>query len=512
MRAVSNLLHQIPDPNLSDNERVRLRCQLAKHFERTGNYTAACGAMDDLWTGVGKRPNVDTLDAHMSAEVLLRIGVLTGWIGNIKLIKGSQQIAKSLLSESIEIFEAMGDVKKVAEAQTEMALCCIREGSIDEARTLFANALVRLDDHDGDLKALAVLRSAMVESRASRLNDALHILTTAVSLFEASANHALRGAFHNQLAIVLKKLGARESREDYIESVLGQFTAADFHAAQAGHTRYLGSLENNRAMFLLEIGRFAEAHEHLDCAQAILTKLNDSVCLAEVEESRARVLLAEGQNLKAEKILEAAIRTLERGDQKSTLAEALTTRGVALAKLQRWVEAVASFERAIDIAEQVGDFEKAGLAALALIEELPQHLTENELCLILERARDFLKYTQNTAILRRLTECAWHALSIIHTTRPDWTTFSLTETLRRHEGRFIQMALEDSDGSVTKAAILLGLPGHQSLNFILQHRHPELLSARTPIKRRRRSTLKLVEPGVRNDKAGLVTSDFLPRT
>ncbi|HEY4423989.1 MAG TPA: tetratricopeptide repeat protein [Pyrinomonadaceae bacterium] len=500
MSAVKELLHQIPDPNLPDNERVRLRCQLARQFERTGNYAAACRAMDDLWPGVGKRPSLDSLDAHTSAEVLQRIGVLTGWIGNIKLIKGSQEIAKSLLIESWEIFEAVGDLKKVAETQTEIALCYLREGSIDVARALFADALTRLDDRDGDLKALAVLRSAMAESRASRLNDALDILTTAVSLFEASTNHALKGSFHNELAIVLKRLRARENSEDYIESVLRHFNAASFHYEQAGHSSYRGSLENNLAMFLLEIGRFAEAHHHLDCAQAVLTKLNDSIYLTDVEESRARVLLAEGEIAKAEKIINSVIRILERGDHKALLAQALTTRGVALSRLGRWIEAFASFERAIDIAEQAGDFEKAGLAALALIEELPEHLSENELCLILERARGFLKYTQNTATLRRLTECAWHALSTIHTTRPDWTTFSLTETLRRHEARFIQMALEDCGGSVTKAASLLGLPGHQSLNFILQNRHPELLSARTPIKRRRRSTLKLVEPGGGNGK------------
>ena len=213
MHAVRNLLHQIPDPKLTQNERVRLRCQLARQFERTGNYAAACGAMDDLWAGMGKRPNLDTFDAHTSAEVLLRIGVLTGWIGNIKVIKGSQQFARSLLSESIEIFEAVGDVKKVAEAQTEMALCCIREGSFDEARTLFAEALAQLDDQDGDLKALAILRSAMVELHSSRLDDALYILTTAASLFEASANQVLRGSFHNELAIVLKRLGVRENEK-----------------------------------------------------------------------------------------------------------------------------------------------------------------------------------------------------------------------------------------------------------------------------------------------------------
>jgi hypothetical protein len=48
--------------------------------------------------------------------------------------------------------------------------------------------------------------------------------------------------------------------------------------------------------------------------------------------------------------------------------------------------------------------------------------------------------------------------------------------------------------SFTKAAALLGLPGHQSLNFILHRRHPELLNARTPIKPRRRSSFKLITP------------------
>src|ERR1051325_4669760 len=131
MNSIRDLLHQIPDPNLSTNERVRLRCQLAKQFETIGNHDAACGAMDYLWRGLGKRPNLDTLDERTSAEVLLRVGVLTGWIGRSKLIKGSQKIAKSLINESVAIFEALPDYKKVAEAQIEVAFCYEREGALD---------------------------------------------------------------------------------------------------------------------------------------------------------------------------------------------------------------------------------------------------------------------------------------------------------------------------------------------------------------------------------------------
>jgi tetratricopeptide (TPR) repeat protein len=492
MTSIRQLLHQIPDPHLSISERVQLRCQVAKQFERIGNHEAARGVIDSLWPAFGKPPNLDGLDERASAEVLLRVGVLTGWIGSIKLIKDSQKVAKNLINKSIAIFESLHDVKKVAEAQIEIALCCVNEDALDAARVLYAEALAQLDDQDGDLKAVAVLRSASLELLANRLTDAFSILTPAVALFEASTNHVLKGCFHNEFARVLKNLGVAESRPDYIERALNEYAAASFHLEQAGHARYQGCVENNLAMLFLHVESFAEAHEHLDRAQALFTRLDDRFRLAELEETRARVLLAEGAVLKAEQIAHVAFRTLEKGDQSSSLAEALTTQGIALSRLQRSEQARVTFERAISIAEQAGDLERAGLAALTLVEQLADHLSDNELCSVLERARSFLKDTQNTGTLHRLTECAYRVLSLIHTARPDWTTFSLSETLRRHEGHFIQMALEDSGGSVTKAAGLLRLPGHQTLSFILNTRHQQLLKARTPIKPRRRRRFKVM--------------------
>lgn len=492
MNSIRELLQQNLDSNLSIGERARLSCQLAKQFERTGNYEAACRAMNNLWPGFGKRPKLDTLNDRTSAEVLLRVGVLTGWIGSTRLIKGSQQTAKELITESLGIFESLRDVKKVAEAQTEIALCYVREGALDVARILYAEALARLDDQDGDLKALVLLRSSIVELNADRLRDALRILESAVGLFQASTNHVLRGSFHNQFAAVLKNLGASETRTDYIDRVLNEYRAASFHFEQAGHVRYQACVENNLALLFLQVERLAEAHEHLDRAQALFTQLDDGTRLTRLEDARARVLLAEGKITKAEKVALAAVQRAEKGDEQSLLAEILTTHGIALARLHRCDQARATFKLATHIAQQAGDPERAGLAALALVEELIEYLSDDDLCSILERARGLLKGTQNTASLRRLTECAYRALSIIHTARPDWTTFSLNETLHRHEARFIRMALEESGGSVTRAAGLLGLPGHQTLSFILNHRHQQLLQMRTPVRPRRRRIFKVV--------------------
>ena len=65
----------------------------------------------------------------------------------------------------------------------------------------------------------------------------------------------------------------------------------------------------------------------------------------------------------------------------------------------------------------------------------------------------------------------------------------LEEEVLRYEGHLIQRALQESEGSVTRAARLLGVT-HQGLAFILNGRHKSLLSERKPAKPRRRSIIR----------------------
>ena len=66
---------------------------------------------------------------------------------------------------------------------------------------------------------------------------------------------------------------------------------------------------------------------------------------------------------------------------------------------------------------------------------------------------------------------------------------SLEELVLNYEGDLIRRALESSGGSVTRAARLLRIT-HQGLAFILNGRHRNLLSVRTPVKPRRRSIIR----------------------
>jgi DNA-binding NtrC family response regulator len=406
MDLAAKLLRQIDAPSLSRVELAQLRCQLAKELEESGNYEAAREAMGDFWRRIGERPRLDGLDERTSAEVLLRAGSLTGWIGSSSQVEGAQEIAKDLISESAAGFDSLQDTEKAAEAYIGLAICYWREGAFDEARVTLQEVLGRLGDSGGEQKARALLNSAIVEQHSGRFNDALHILTEAAPLFDESQNHAARGRFRFQLALALKKLGVAERREDYTDRALVEYAAASYHLEQAGHTRYRSRVENNLGSLLFTSGRFSEAHEHLDRAHLLFTSLKDSGSAAQVDDTRARVFLAQKRNSEAEKVARSAVRTLQKGGEQSLLAEALTTHAVALARLGRYDESRLTLERATAIASQAGDNEGAGVATLTTIEELGARLGVEEISSLYRRADSLLDNSQNSETLARLRACA----------------------------------------------------------------------------------------------------------
>jgi hypothetical protein len=140
MGPTKELIHQLADQSLSVAQRAQIRCQLASQLEDEGDYEAAREAMGELWQRVGERPSVDGLDEEMKGGVLLRAGVLTGWIGSAKQISGAQETAKNLISESIAIFEGLQKNSRAAAAQIDLAYCYWREGAIAEGRIVLSEA------------------------------------------------------------------------------------------------------------------------------------------------------------------------------------------------------------------------------------------------------------------------------------------------------------------------------------------------------------------------------------
>src|SRR5262249_43450719 len=78
----ASLLREFVNPNLSVGRRAKLCCDLARDFENRGEYEEAQELLSGLWPRLGERPNLEGLDRSTAAEVLLRVGALTGVIGS----------------------------------------------------------------------------------------------------------------------------------------------------------------------------------------------------------------------------------------------------------------------------------------------------------------------------------------------------------------------------------------------------------------------------------------------
>jgi DNA-binding NtrC family response regulator len=153
---------------------------------------------------------------------------------------------------------------------------------------------------------------------------------------------------------------------------------------------------------------------------------------------------------------------------------------------------------------------------LAIVEELASQLTFDELLGYYRIAESELGNSQHPEIQNRLGKSARRFLvthvtsmsqqgnddnSLIERTNQSQRApevsgspgFSIGVSLEKHvlryEADLISRALAASDGSVTRAARMLGVT-HQGLAFILNGRHKDLLSARRPVKRRRRSIIR----------------------
>jgi tetratricopeptide (TPR) repeat protein len=519
-------LSTIHSPLRSDSvtalsERAHSHCALARKQEEAGDFETACGTIREFWERVGDSPRVDGLDEVARGEVLLRAGALSGWIGSARQIFGAQELAKDLISESATVFENLGLVERVAEARIDLAICYWREGGYDEARVTLRQALDLLGDRQSEQSLRALLNSALIERSSMRYREALHVHKEAALLFEKSSNHALRGKFHNEYATVLKNLGLAENREDYIDQALIEYAAASFHGEQAGNKRFLALVENNVGFLFVRLGRFGEAHEHLDRARTLFVALGDNGMIAQVDDTRAKAFLEQGRYAEAETVARGSIRVLEEGDEQSLLAEALTTHGTALARLRRNDEALGILERAMKVAAQGGDPDGGGIAALTIAEELGSIVLAAKLLKYYKDAESMLARSQHPGIQLRLGECARRILSnqehgdaglndksavappsangngsnesVVDAqssaSNEQQVGCSLEEAVLRYEGELIKRALEASGGSVTRAARILGIT-HQGLAFILNGRHSSLLSVRTPIRRRRRSIIR----------------------
>jgi tetratricopeptide (TPR) repeat protein len=356
---------------------------------------------------------------------------------------------------------------------------------------MFNEALQELTT-EGNTRAHAILRLAILEWSASRYSEALRILKENALLFKKISNLALRGNYHNQLAMVLRKLVTLENRDDFLQQAISEYQEADAHFKLAHNNVFRANVKNNVGNVLRQMSRFSEAHKYLGEARHLMTRLKDRVGAAQVDDTRAQVFIAEKKFAEAERVARSAVWSLEKSGRQCLLADSLITHGIALARMGQAERAQSIFERAMEVAHQVGALNKAGLAALTLIEELDQAATET-LCDAFDRASEWLEDSQSEDLLRRVNKAARRVFAKLHgdadSERAMETLLGPSPNLHsqvlNYERTLIRHALARANGRVTRAASLLGT-SYQGLAYIIGSRHKDLLTERSPVRPRAR--------------------------
>ncbi|HVG35540.1 MAG TPA: tetratricopeptide repeat protein, partial [Pyrinomonadaceae bacterium] len=434
-----------------------------------------------LWRGMGVRPNIDNYPPEIAAEALLRCGSLSGFLGHSQ-VEDAQERAKDLLTEALHIFQTLDLKSKVSETQCELGVCYWRAGAFEEARIILDQA--RTGAMPEQYSKIVIVR-ALVEIFSGRYEEAENLLIEFRPLFE-NASHALKGRWHGHMGLALRRMA--QGRIEFLDKAIIEFTAAIYHYEQAGHERYCGSNLNNLAMLLYKLGRYQEAHEQIDKAGQIFTRLKDSGTAAQVEETRARVLLAEERYEEARRVIIEVVDTFEKSGEQGLLAGALRIKATIEARQMDYENSLHTFRRAINTAENAGALSIAGSAAVSMIEELGERLSERRLYNLYQRADRLLAVTQDAEDIARLRACARLVMRKLYGAELD-EYFTLPETVLKYEARFIEQALKEERGSVSRAARRLGL-SHQTLGAMLNTRHRNLSGKRTPEIKRKKSIIK----------------------
>jgi tetratricopeptide (TPR) repeat protein len=389
--------------DLTPAEEVQVFCTVAREQIDAGNYEAACIVLQRWWT-IGEWPRVDGLKPHSSADLLFTIGDLAGRVASSRQVPKGQKHAQALLSGSIAHFEQLGLKTRSAEGRIELAYCYYREGLFDLARSTLQAALQTLPKEEPELRSIGLIRLAVVESHAGRLQDSLQLLSEVAEIVEG-VGPWVTGRYHLELATTLKDLGVAETRAAFFDLALGHYQQALYEFEAIGNHRLAAIAENNHGYLLLALQRLDEAQSHLIRARMLFDGFADKVRGAQVDETLAQLHLAAERPDLAEQAIKRAVQRLQIGGEEALLAEALTTQGVVLCRLGRQREAKRVLERSYRMAENCGHLEGAGRSLLILIEEMCEELDDGERLELGNRLDVLLGHSQQRLTRERLRKC-----------------------------------------------------------------------------------------------------------
>jgi len=334
-------------------------------LERCGMYEEALAELKDIWEDTETFPNVENLDVHSAAEIILRCGTLIGFLGHNKQILNAQEKSKNLLSEAHSRFLDIYNVEKIAECENYLALAYWRTGEIKEAESYVEESLSHNLPLTSHTRIYSHLIKSMISLSTNKYKETVINLEKLETEFRRYGDAFLNGSFCTNIGLALKNLGRTKE-------ALSKFELARYYHQKSRHKVYLGTVENNLAQLYKSENSFTGAHQAIDSGTKIFRQIKDRTREGFSLDTKAQIYFAERKYAEALKSVEKAIGILKKSENLAYLVETYSTKSKILLYLDDFTAATFSLFDAVQIARVYTGEE----AANDLIKEFEKTLLE----------------------------------------------------------------------------------------------------------------------------------------
>ncbi len=322
----------IPHPRLLTKELRRL--------ELCGKYEEAFENVAHFWPSIEVFPLVDGLPDEDQAELLLRCGVLAGFLGRCKKDVNVQENSKNILTKAREIFLESGDLSRIVECEVAIAQAYIRKGEFDEAEAWIDSSFSYdlTPDHFPRLESFLCRMIWFGEQK--RWDEVIAFSKVVESYFRDFESDYLSGCFATNVGIAYRN-------EGNIPEALHSYSLAKYFHVKSGHSPYLATVHNNLANLYLSERRFSLAHKCVTEAIEIYQEVGDLSRKGFSFDTRACILLSEGRLSEALFEVGKGLELLCESEFTEFFVETLFTKIKILTKMQDIAAASICFSDAV---------------------------------------------------------------------------------------------------------------------------------------------------------------------
>ena len=332
-------------------------------LERSGQFDVALHELRGVWDNTTEQPNVDNLDAPLTAETYLRCGALIGFLGHIRQIPTAQERSKNLLTEARSLYLELYDPEKIAECENYLALAYWRTGESSEAQTWVEEAQSHGLSEKSHVSLYSYVIHDLILLSQKRFVEVCANFSALEKLFEGKADDFLTGSLYNNFGVAAKNLGNTTAALNALEKARELFAASD-------NKLQIALAENNLSQLYKAERRFARAHASIDRATGLFKEIKDRTREGFSLDTKALIYFEEGKLAAALKTVDKAIAILGRSENYGYLTETIATK----ARIQLFSDDFSTATLTLLEAVELAKIRISESAAMNLIREFEQSL------------------------------------------------------------------------------------------------------------------------------------------